>query len=133
MTSITPLISDTELYALIIRKEKDGFDYLYDKYCGLLYGLILQSLCLKKYSDEIIELTFINICNAIHLYPGQQMKLNIWIISVLIQTIKDYLDSKSMNYTFVSGNFPLFIFRLKEEESVSLANSSNTGAVMIGV
>lgn len=118
MTTITTLFSDPELYSLLVKKDREGFDYLYDKYCSLLYGLTLQSSCLKEYSDEIIELTFINIYNSIHLFQSQEIRLNIWIISVLIQTTKSYLDSKNISYTFIKGNFPLFSFKLPEEKTV---------------
>ncbi len=122
MTSTTILSSDPELYSLLLKKDKEGFNYLYDKYCSLLYGLTLQSVGLKKYSDEIIELTFINICSSIQAFRKQEMKLNIWMISILIQTTKDYLDSKNIHYIFVSGDFPLFSFRLQEQEAVPVTH-----------
>lgn len=122
MTSTTILSSDPELYSLLLKKDKEGFNYLYDKYCSLLYGLTLQSVGLKKYSDEIIELTFINICSSIQAFKKQEMKLNIWMISILIQTTKDYLDSKNIHYIFVSGDFPLFSFRLQEQEAIPVTH-----------
>lgn len=109
--------TDYELYLLIQQKEKRGFDYLYNQYSCMLYGLALQSVRSQEYAEEITALTFENAWKSIHLYNNEKMKLNMWMICLLISSTKDYFSKKSVSYTFNTDNFPNFTFDIIQEKA----------------
>lgn len=109
--------TDQELYILIQQNSKAGFDQLYDQYGFMMYGLASQALQSKEYANEIVELTFVNVWNSIHQFNNQQKTFCIWMISMLMTTAKDYLESKNIKYSIKTENFPRFTFDIIEEEA----------------
>jgi len=53
--------SDQELFLLIKNCQRNNFNYIYDSYSPLLYGLLVGAGLSKSYSCEILEQTFVNI------------------------------------------------------------------------
>lgn len=90
--------SDAELIQLIQNRSKEGFDALYNKYCSLLYGLTVYSTQLQIYAEEIIELTFLKIWRSIDNFNYTDEKFVHYNIKILLEVIKDYLNSKEINY-----------------------------------
>lgn len=111
-TKVTKTYSHQELCLLIQENTKEGFDCLYNQYCSVLYGLALKSVHSEEYASEITQLTFINIWTAIPGFNHKHLTLNCWLISILISTAKDYLDSKNISYTVIAENFPGFGFEI---------------------
>lgn len=105
------IYSDLQLCGLIKKGEEQGFDLLYDHYSGLLYGLIVRSVQLKAYAEEIIELTFLNVWNFIYSHKDQQINIKREIIRILLSSIKNYLDSKGILFT-LSMEHSLFVFKI---------------------
>lgn len=111
------IISDSDLYLLIKKKDKAGFQYMYTRYSCTLYGLALKSIKSKEQAEEIVELTFLKIWNSIDLFINQKSSMNVWIVQNLICTIKDYLTSKNVCYNLKTSNFPSFTFEISDEKS----------------
>jgi DNA-directed RNA polymerase specialized sigma24 family protein len=109
--------TDQELCLLIQQKNKAGFDKLYDQYSYMVYGLASKTIRSKECAEEIAELTFLNIWNSIHVFQNQKKNLCLWIVSILITTAKDYLESKNIKYSINTENFPDFAFDILEEEA----------------
>ncbi|KQR93930.1 hypothetical protein ASG01_15605 [Chryseobacterium sp. Leaf180] len=103
--------TDSELYNLIKSRDNLGYDIVYNKYSGLLYGMITHSDELHIYAEEILESVFCNIWKNIDYYNFQTIKFTTYITRILIQTIKDFLGSKQVTYGLdIAGG--TFIFRL---------------------
>ncbi|KQR92496.1 hypothetical protein ASG01_11295 [Chryseobacterium sp. Leaf180] len=115
MEKILKNYSDDELCSLIQQKKKVGFDYLYSKHCGLLYGVALNAVKSQSYAEEIIHKTFEKVWNNINNYKPQSATLNIWILSVLFCTIKEYLAEKNISFKVNCDKFPIFSIQMLEE------------------
>jgi DNA-directed RNA polymerase specialized sigma24 family protein len=109
--------TDNELYLLIQQKDKRGFDQLYNQYSCMLYGLALQSVRSREYAEEITTLTFENAWKSIQSYNHEKVKLQMWMVCLLIRSTKDYLSKKSLSYTFNTDNFPNFSFDIIQEKA----------------
>lgn len=113
------IMSDPDLYILIKKKDKSGFNYMYAQYGCILYGLALNAVTSKEYAAEIVELTFAKTWKSMDLFINQKSSMNVWMIQNLIVTIKEYLSSKDINYSFRMGTFPSFNFNVEQENSVT--------------
>lgn len=109
--------TDQELCLLIQQKNKAGFDQLYDQYGYMIYGLASKAIRSKDCAEEIVELTFLNVWNSIHIFQNQKKNFCLWIVTILITTAKEYLESKNIKYSMTTENFPDFAFNILEEEA----------------
>lgn len=110
-------VPDAELYLLIKSQDKNAFCQLYKNYSPLLYGLAIRSLRSQTYAEEVVELTFLKICNNVSHFKDQKVSFKIWIIQNLILATQEYLTSKKIRYDFRMTHFPNFSFDLVEENS----------------
>lgn len=106
MAQTPKIYSDLELCALIQHGNREGFDFLYDQYCGILYGMALQSVQSREYAEEIVEITFVEIWKSIRAFNRSKMKFKCWAIGILMMTIKNYLQSKNISYSLTHDGFP---------------------------
>lgn len=109
--------SDDELCRLIQQRKKAGFDYLYSQHCSSLYGIALNAVKSQTYAEDIIHKTFEKVWNNISTYRPQFATFNIWILGVLICTIKEYLSEKNISFKFNCDKFPSFSIQLLEEKA----------------
>ena len=109
--------SDYELHLLIQKKNETAFTLLYDYYGSMIYGLAMQTLKSKELADEIVESTFINVWNSVHLYRLQKKTFCMWLVSLYISTAKDYLESKNIEFVFRNLDFPNFTFEIIGEKA----------------
>jgi len=109
--------TDHEVYLLIQQKNKAGFDYLYDQYGCIIYGLAIKAVQSKELADEVVELTFLNVWNSIHLFKLQQQTFFVWLVNILMKTSKSYLESKSIHYNIKTENFPEFTIERSGEQA----------------
>lgn len=99
ISNTVKLYSDLQICEFIQHGQEKGFNILYDQYSDLLYGLIMNSVTLHQYAENIIELAFINIWNFIYQLEYQKINITCDIIKILISSIKDFLSSIGILYT----------------------------------
>jgi len=110
MAQNSKIYSDLELCTLIQHGHRTGFDALYDQYCGILYGMALQTVQSAEYAEEIVELAFVEIWKSIRSFNCSQMKFKCWAIGILMMTTKNYLQSKNISYRLNHDGFPILSF-----------------------
>ncbi len=64
------IINESKLISLIKKRDKASFSYLYDEYCGALYGTILRFTTYRQLANEILEKVFLNIWTNIANYDS---------------------------------------------------------------
>lgn len=85
-----------------------GFNQFYEKYSSSLYGICLYALKSDALAEEILELSFLNIYSQIDSYQTAKLKFHCWMLTVLVKTVKDYYNSKGIEYCFTIEKFPYF-------------------------
>lgn len=85
-----------------------GFNQFYQKHISWLYGICVYALKSNSLAEEILELSFLNIYSQINSYQSEKMKFHCWMFTVLLKTIKDYYNSKNLEYCFTIQKFPYF-------------------------
>jgi len=86
-------------------KKRNIFDNLYNDHCDMLYGISLQ-VGSSADAKEIAALTFVRIFDTFKLFNLQRCSLRVWIIQALIVSMKEFLDSKKINYIIDKNGFP---------------------------
>lgn len=93
------------LSSLCKDNKRNIFDDLYNDHCDMLYGVSLQ-IGSSADAEEIVALTFIRIFDTFKLFNLQKCSLRVWIIQALIVSMKEFLDSKNINYIIDKNGFP---------------------------
>jgi len=100
MTTNRPLYSDTELFLLIQSKERKQFEIIYDTYSPIIYGFMIHSGLSEKYSEDILQQTFIAMWNhSVPMPSNHKMSFLNWIFYLTTDSIKTYLQTN--NRTFI--------------------------------
>lgn len=85
-----------------------GFNQLYEKHSSWLYGICLHALKSESVAEEILELSFLNIYSQINSYQPEKMKFHCWMLTIVVKTVKNYYESKDLDYCFTIEKFPYF-------------------------
>jgi hypothetical protein len=76
------------LIILIKEGKKEGFDLLYKKYAGCLYGVLYKATGDKHAAENILGLTFVNTFRRIHEYNGSSTFF-IWMLQMAQSVLRE--------------------------------------------
>ena len=86
--------TDEELIKLLRQKNKSALDYLYDKYSGVLYGIILKIMNGDEEATEVaFRDVFISIWNRIGFYDRNKTTLFIWMVNIAREVAANKMHS----------------------------------------
>ncbi len=87
--------SESDLLIMMKNNDVAAFDYLYDQYSSLLFGMALQSGASSNDAETILQTTFQDIWHSIQLYHSQCVPFKIWVIRIHLNSMKEFSESKS--------------------------------------
>jgi hypothetical protein len=104
------LQSPAEISAMIVlirNGRKEGFNLLYSKYAGALYGIICRICGDSKVAENLLEATFVCIVNRINEYAAET-RLFTWLIQVAQCVCREHMINNggkvdSMERIFLGG------------------------------
>lgn len=85
--------------SLLQRKEKRGFDLLYDSYSPALYGVILKIVRSEELSEDVMQDAFVKIWRNVSAYDKSKGSLFTWILNVARNTAIDKIRSQEFKKT----------------------------------
>jgi RNA polymerase sigma factor (sigma-70 family) len=74
--------SQTELVDLLLQRDKQAFERLYDSYSAAVYGLVLKILRDEAMAEDALQDTFVRIWQKIHSYDESKGRLFTWMINI---------------------------------------------------
>lgn len=86
-----------QLVARIKSGDRAAFEYLYDRYSGALYGVILRILQNEAIAEEVLQDTFLKIWDRIDQYDVSRGRLFTWIVNVARHLAIDKIRSKEIS------------------------------------
>jgi len=89
-----PLYSEDELVRLLKNRDRRAFKYLYEKYNGALYSIILQIIPGSNNAADLLQETFITIWNRIEAYDSSRGRLFTWMLAITRNLCIDVTRSK---------------------------------------
>lgn len=123
--TIKTSLSEPELIQAIHRKDRAGYEALYDMYSSALYGVIYRTIQHAEIAEDLLQETFVKICNSFESYDSSKGKLFTWMVSIARNISIDKIRSKDFrNYSKTEDieNIVLSIDKRLNDPSVSLRN-----------
>lgn len=86
--------TEEELVFLLQKKSREGFDYLYKNYSGVLYGIIRKTIQDEQTAQDVLQDVFVKIWNNISQFDPAKGRIYTWMINIARNAAIDKLRSK---------------------------------------
>ena len=84
-----------DLAILIKNRDQKAFAYLFDNYSKAIFGVIQTIVNDIEESEDILQKTFLKICNSIDSYDTSKGRLYTWMLNISRNLAIDFKRSKS--------------------------------------
>lgn len=116
MTTEQSSYSDSQLFLFIQSGKKDDFELIYNKFSPIVYGFLIQSGLSERYSEELLQQTFVAIWSkSVNMTPNQSISFLTWILQITVECIKDYLETHGHQYIIHTENNAIFSVELTDD------------------
>lgn len=121
---VNPNNTIDSLVKLVQSKSESGFNTLYNKYCGSLYGVILKLVKRTDVADDLLQDTFVKIWKHIDSFDGSKGTLFTWMLNIARNQAIDYLRSSSYRNQMQQVEIDLITYRIDTIGNTTSAHSS---------
>ncbi len=90
-----PIVDTHTLVEMITAKNEKGFLILYERYSGILYGVLLKYVVRKALADDLLQDTFVKIWKNIARFDPAKGTLCTWMLRIARNQAIDFLRSPS--------------------------------------
>ena len=115
--------SENELVDLLKSGSKQAFDYLYDKYSGAIYSVILSIVSDQEYANDVLQETFVKIWKQSASYDANKGRLYTWMIQIARNSALDLVRTKKFQVSKQNRELPEAVY----EQGVSGINPDSIG------
>lgn len=105
---VEPKNDNAILVKLVQSKSERGFDTLYNKYCGALYGVIIKLVKRTDVADDLLQDTFVKIWKHIDSFDSSKATLYTWMLNIARNQAVDYLRSPTYRKQLLQVEIDLF-------------------------
>jgi RNA polymerase sigma-70 factor, ECF subfamily len=107
------------LVQIVQSKSENGFNMLYDKYCGTLYSILMKFVKKQNVADDLLHEIFIKIWRGIDTYNPEKGTVFRWMMNITRNQAIDYIRSSS---------HPLELHQLNKDLVTLQSDDSNSKA-----
>ncbi|MBL7727801.1 MAG: sigma-70 family RNA polymerase sigma factor [Dinghuibacter sp.] len=97
--------TEPELVTRLQEQDPAAFNYLYEKYSGALYSIILQVIPENETASDLLQEVFVSIWKKIGMYDSSKGRLFTWMLNVSRNAAIDKLRSKSYKNSLQNREF----------------------------
>ncbi len=105
---VEPKNDSALLVKLVQSKSERGFNTLYNKYCGALYGVIIKLVKRTDVADDLLQDTFVKIWKYIDSFDSSKGTLYTWMLNIARNQAVDYLRSPTYRKQLLQVEIDLF-------------------------
>jgi RNA polymerase sigma factor (sigma-70 family) len=87
-------IAEEELIKLLRSRDREAFEYFYDRYSAAVYGVILKIVKIEELSEEVLQDAFLKFWDKIGDYDSEKGRLFTWMINITRNMAIDKIRSK---------------------------------------
>lgn len=88
------IYTEEELVLLLKQQSRDAFNYLYQHYSAVLYGVINKVVYDEQTSQDVLQEVFVKIWNNIGQFNPEKGRIYTWMINIARNAAIDKLRSK---------------------------------------
>lgn len=88
-------MDQNQLVERLTEGHNDAFEYLYDHYASMLFGIILKIVPVQEEAENLLQDCFVKIWRHIGSYDENKGRFATWLINLARNTAIDYKRSKS--------------------------------------
>ncbi len=94
LMSVTGNYNETDLVLLLKQQDRTAFDYLYERYSGALYSVILNIVPDKETGNDILQEVFVKIWRQVEQYDPSKGRLFTWMLNIARNASIDFTRGK---------------------------------------
>ncbi|HXI00414.1 MAG TPA: sigma-70 family RNA polymerase sigma factor [Sphingobacteriaceae bacterium] len=106
----------------LINKRRSGYEALYHMYSASLYGVIFRIIKNQEIAEEVLQDTFVRICDRCQSYEITKGRFFTWIVNIARNLAIDMLRTKNFKKSLISDSI---------DERVELINSERNFSINI--
>lgn len=119
--------NEEKLVKLLKSKDRRGFEILYDRYSGALYGVILKVVRIEEIAQDVLQDSFVKIWKKVQHYDASKGTLFTWILNIARNTAIDKTRSKAYKQQ-------ISVLDIEKGASMAASNQENKSKIdFIGV
>jgi RNA polymerase sigma-70 factor (ECF subfamily) len=107
LSSVT--YTEQELVNRLQGQDPAAFNYLYEKYSGALYSIILQVIPENETASDLLQEVFVSVWKKIGMYDATKGRLFTWLLNVTRNAAIDKLRSKTYKNSRQNREFDSFV------------------------
>jgi RNA polymerase sigma-70 factor (ECF subfamily) len=116
---VEPKNDSALLVKLVQSKSERGFDTLYNKYCGALYGVIIKLVKRTDVADDLLQDTFVKIWKYIDSFDSSKATLYTWMLNIARNQAVDYLRSPTYRKQLLQVEIDLFSHSIDNKDNIN--------------
>ncbi len=86
--------SEEELVVLLKQQSRDAFNYLYENYSAVIFGVIKRVIADEQTAQDVMQEVFVKIWNNIGQFSPEKGRIYTWMINIARNASIDKLRSK---------------------------------------
>jgi RNA polymerase sigma factor (sigma-70 family) len=94
LSTNTATYNEEELVLLLKQQSREGFNYLYQQYAAVLYGVIHKVVYDDQTAQDVLQDVFVKIWSNINQYDAKKGRIYTWMINIARNAAIDKLRSK---------------------------------------
>jgi RNA polymerase sigma-70 factor (ECF subfamily) len=100
------------LIKLLRSRDREAFEYFYDRYSAAVYGVIVKIVKIEELSEEVLQDAFLKFWDKIQDYNSEKGKLFTWMLNIARNMAIDKIRSKEFKgirkTDDITGNVHIF-------------------------
>ena len=88
------IYTEEELFLLLKQQSRDAFNYLYNNYSNVLYGIVRRVIYDEQTAQDVLQEVFVKIWSNIQRYEPTKGRIYTWMINIARNAAIDKLRSK---------------------------------------
>lgn len=126
-------LSQEELVDLLLQRNRNAFEKLYDDYSAALYGLAFKILKDEAAAEDALQEAFVRIWKKIHTYDASKGRLFTWMINIIRNISIDMLRASASRKSSQTSSIEDFSFDAKGPSHVQTTDHIGLREIVDGL
>jgi len=104
------IIPEEELIRRVREKDKLAFEYLYDRYSGAIFGVVLRIVKIEEVASEVLNDSFVRYWERSENYDVSKGKLYTWMVNIARNLAIDKTRSREFSQSGKTDSVESFVY-----------------------